>query len=134
QSDDAKGDARILTAVSFATAPLELPQRYFLDQMVGAFLQDQAGARTGRKDVLLEVLQIDVVPEPFRDGEGGIRRKLRVAMEEGIRIPERGFTQPHETLHIPLVDQFFLGIDIDGEIEEVRDEGHGLAVLRKVAR
>src|SRR3546814_13764363 len=44
QSDDAKGDARILTAVSFATAPLELPQRYFLDQMVGAFLQDQAGA------------------------------------------------------------------------------------------
>ena len=33
-----------------------------------------------------------------------------------------------------LVDQLLVGIDIDREVEEIRDERHDLAVLRQFAR
>ncbi len=55
-------------------------------------------------------------------------------MEEGLRIAEGGFAQPHEALDVPAVDQLLVGIDIDREVEEVGDEGHELAVLRQLAR
>jgi hypothetical protein len=38
----------------------QLPERHFLDQMIGALAQDQIGARSCRQDVLAQVLQVDV--------------------------------------------------------------------------
>ena len=35
---------------------------------------------------------------------------------------------------VPVVDQLLVGVDIDREVEEVRDERHELAVLRQFAR
>ena len=92
-----------------------------------------ARGRVGRM-FSLQILQIDVAPQAFGDGAGRVIRQLRVAVEEGFRIAEGGLAQPHEAVDVPAVDQRFVGIDIDREVEEIGDEGHELAVLRQFAR
>ena len=55
-------------------------------------------------------------------------------MEIGGGIAERGLPEPQEALDIPVLDQPVCGVDIDGEVEEVRDERDGRAVLRQLGR
>ena len=52
-------------------------------------------------------------------------------MEIGDRIAEGGLPQAQEPLHIPALDDAGIGIDVDGEIEEVRYERDRLAVTRQ---
>src|SRR5438128_5943782 len=95
----------------------KLSQRHFFDQVIGALAQDEVGAGPRRQDVLTQVLQVDVAPQALGDGARGIPRKLRIAVEEGVRVAEGGLAQAHETLDVPLVDQLLVGIDVDGEVE-----------------
>jgi hypothetical protein len=55
-------------------------------------------------------------------------------VEEGLRIAEGGLPQPHEARDVPVVDQLLVGIDIDREVEEIRQERHERAVLGQLAR
>ncbi|MCY1243264.1 hypothetical protein D9M72_562720 [compost metagenome] len=98
--------------------------------MVGPLLQDEVGTRPRRQNVLVQVLQVDVVPEPFGDRTRRILADGRIAVEVGFRILEGGFPEAHEAADVPAVDQALLGVDIDREVEEVRDHRHDLAVGR----
>ena len=57
-----------------------------------------------------------------------------VFVEIGARVAEARLLQVHEALDVPAAHRLLVGVDIDGEIEEVGDEGDRLAVLRQVAR
>ncbi len=54
-------------------------------------------------------------------------------MEVGSRIGERGVPQRQEPSDVPFAQHRFLGIDIDGEVEEIRHHRNGLAVAREPA-
>ena len=71
--------------------PSKLPERHRLRQVVGALLQDEIGARPRRQNILMQVLQIDIVPEALGDRARRILADRRIAMEEGLRVLERGF-------------------------------------------
>ena len=47
------------------------------------------------------------------------------------RVVERGIPQSEEAPDVPFAQHRFLGIDIDREIEEIRNHRHSLAVARK---
>ena len=55
-------------------------------------------------------------------------------MEVGGGVAERRLAEPQEALDIPALDQLVGGVDIDGKIEEIRDEGDGGAVLWQLCR
>src|SRR5690606_13758322 len=112
---------------------LKLAQCYFLDQMISAFSKHQIRTWPRRENILAQVLQIDVRPKAFGNRQRRILRQLRIAMEEGFGVLERGFTQAHETVDVPLMDEILGSIDIDREIEEIRDKRNELAVLGKFA-
>ena len=42
--------------------------------------------------------------------------------KEAVGVLEHGVAQLHETLHVPLFDVRFLGVDVDAEVEVVADE------------
>ena len=59
--------------------------------------------------------------------------KLRIAMEVGFRIAERGFAQRQKAIDIPALQHVLVGVEIDREIEKVGHERNRLAVLRQAA-
>jgi hypothetical protein len=69
----------------------KLPERHFLDQVVGALAQDEIGARPRRQDVLAQVLQVDVRPKAFGDGA---RRISESWNNGGRRTPDCGRRSP----------------------------------------
>lgn len=69
----------------------KLAQRHLLGEVVGAFLQDEVGARPRRQNVLVQVLQVDVVPKSFGDRARRILADGRIAVEVGFRILEGRF-------------------------------------------
>ena len=54
-------------------------------------------------------------------------------MEIRFWIVERGIPERKEAPHIPFAQHRLVGIDIDGEVEEVGHHGHRLAVARQAA-
>ena len=101
--------------------------------MVGALFQDQRRARPGRQDIVLEIGEVGAFPDRQRRRGGFLVGEQRVAMEIRSRIVERGVAQGQEAPDIPVAQHRFLGVDIDGEIEEVRNHRNRLAVARQPA-
>lgn len=58
--------------------------------------------------------------EEIGDGEGRIMRKMRIEMEEGLRVEKRSLKKENEEVDIKFMDKERIGIDIDREIEEIR--------------
>ena len=99
--------------------------------MVRAFAQNQIGARTCRQNVFTQIFQIDVLPQAFGDCARAVCRHARIAVEKRFRVLKRRVAQTHETVDIPTVDQAFIGINIDREIKEVRNERHRASTCRQ---
>jgi len=97
--------------------------------MVAALAQDEIGALPRRQNVLSQIDEIDRAPDRKPRRDRLLLRQRGVAVEIGGRVAERRLPEPQEALHVPALDQIVGGIDIDREIEEVGDEGNGLAVL-----
>src|SRR5262245_3753016 len=74
------------------------------------------------QDVLAKVQSVDVVP----DLEGGdscfVIAQVRVAMKVRIRVVENSLPKTQEAVDVPLADVRFFSIDVNGEIEEIRNE------------
>src|ERR1700761_3977594 len=99
-----------------------LAQPDLFDRMLAALAQHKVGADAGRRDVLAQVLQIDVAPDLAGAGERLLLRHLRIETEIGARIIERGLAQAGEALQVPGLELALRRIDIEREIEEIRYE------------
>ena len=110
-------------------ARLQLAQRDLFHQMVLGFLQDEVGALARRQDILMQIDEINATP----DGSGGLSPpqsdSVSVTVEIGFRIAERRATQREKPIHIPIQQHVFVGIEIDREIEKIRDIGDRLTAL-----
>src|ERR1700687_3321889 len=53
-----------------------------------------------------------------------------IAMKIGLGVAKRGLAQTHKALHIPALQYGLVGVDIDGKVEKVGDEGRLFALLR----
>src|SRR5580704_17091743 len=112
-----------------AGAASQPAQRDLLDLMAFALLEDQIGAGPGRQDIFAQVDQVDAVPDRSRGGDRLRVGQLRVAVKVRLRVGEGGAAQGEKAADVPRQRHAFIGIEIHREIEEVGDEGHGLAVL-----
>src|SRR5262249_952187 len=54
-------------------------------------------------------------------------------MKVRFRIAKRGTTQRQKPVHVPGFENVFIGIEIDREIEKIRNERNRLAILRQTA-
>ena len=69
----------------------------------------------------------------MRGGDGLVVRQGCVGFEVGVFAGERGRAQLEETVHVPLFDERLVGVDVDGEVEVVRD-GHRHGSGRRARR
>jgi CheY-like chemotaxis protein len=107
---------------------LQPPQRHGLDHMVRALFQDQRRARSGRQNILLEIGEVGPLPDRERGRGRFLVGKRSIAMKVRSGIVERGVPQRQETPDVPFAQHSFVGIDVDGKIEEIRHHRNGLAV------
>ena len=63
-----------------------------------------------------------------------VGRQVGVAVEVGGGIAERRLAQAHEAGDVPVLDHAGVGVHVDREVEEVRDERDGLAALGHARR
>ncbi len=81
--------------------------------MAGVLGEHEAGAGARRQDVFVQIAQVDARPDIARH-----RLRLRVRLigifaEIGSRIAKRGLPQPLEALDIPLLENVFVGVEVD---------------------
>src|SRR5690606_32337254 len=100
----------------------DLSEANVTDRVVGALAQDDVGAFARRQDVLEQVAQVDAGPDVV-----GHFARLRVAqvpvmVEVGGGILEDARLQRQEAVDVPGLDVLDGRIDVDGEVEEVRDD------------
>ncbi len=81
-----------------------------------------------------QVGKVDGFPGPEPELVGFLGAHLAEAMEEALRVGEGGFPQPGEALHEPAPQICFVGVDVDGKIEEVGGKQDRLSVLGQFAR
>lgn len=102
--------------------------------MVGLFGQHQLRPAPGGQHILLQVGLVDPLPDvPC----GALRLLIReggVAVEVGLRLRERRAPQLPEPVHVPLLDVGGLGVDVDGEVEEVTQRQALPAVMPRPRR
>src|ERR1043166_6362364 len=79
----------------------QLPQPHFLHQMVRLFLQDEVGALARGEDVLVQVHEVDAVPDRGRGLDRLLVVERRIAVEVGLRIAERGLAQRQKSVDVP---------------------------------
>ena len=91
--------------------------------MVGALREDEGRALAGGSDVLAQVRQVDRVPDDVGGRGGLVVGEGCVGLEVGVFAGERGRAQLEEAVDVPLLDELFVGVDVDGKVEVVRD-GH----------
>ena len=87
--------------------------------MVCCLAQHERCATPGGANVLLEVGQVDALPEVLCCCLRFFFGELRIAVEVGVGIGEGTALQAEESLLIPRGNILCSGIDIDGEVEEV---------------
>ena len=84
-------------------------------------MQNKVSAPACRLNILLEVGKVNAAPNIARpiDGFGlgqiGITMKIRAGFSEG------SFLERQKARHIPLFDNFGVGVDINREIKKIRD-------------
>src|SRR4029077_4058369 len=98
------------TALRSPPSGLKLPQRYVLDHVACSLLQDEVGALPRRQDVLVQIDEVDAIPDRGR----GVRRFLvaqaGIAVEERFRIAERGLAKRQEAVDVPALEHALVGI------------------------
>src|SRR5699024_4767508 len=89
--------------------------------VLGVLVQHQCRPAPGGQDVLEQVRLVDAIPDVQRDGSGLIVGEVGVAAEVGGGLGEGGAAQTQEPLHVPVPHMLGLGVQVDGEVEEVAD-------------
>src|SRR6266480_856339 len=110
---------------------LKPPQRHRLYLVVRALLEDQRCARAGRQNVVLEIGEVGAFPYRGCGSDRLFVGQRRITMEVGLRIVEGGVAQRQPAPHVPFAQHCLVGVDIDGEIEEIGNDGYRLAVTRQ---
>ena len=101
--------------------------------MIRSLAQHEVGAGAGGEDVFAEVHQIDGFPDPcccFAGLNIGIGR---VAVEIGFGILEGAVAEREEAVNIPVAEIGNFRVDINREIEEVRNVGNAAPIPRRAA-
>src|SRR6476660_6368225 len=90
--------------------------------MIFRLLNDQVGAFARGQNVFAEVDGINGFPNLNCGGDGFIDGESGVAVKVRGWILEYCVSQCQEAIDVPLTDVIFLRIDVNGKIEEIRDE------------
>lgn len=96
-----------------------------------ALFQYQRGAHAGGQDVFYQVRQVNGLPNFAGLGARLLIIHIRIGGEVRIRPAEFGIAQREEAIDVPLLNIVRAGIDVDGEIKEIRN-GEGGAGLKDV--
>src|SRR5260370_21770097 len=107
---------------------LKPPQRHALNHVIRALFKDQRRARSCRQDILLEIGEVGAFPDRQRGCGSFFVGERRIAMEIRSRIVKRRVAKRQEARDVPVAQHRFVGIDIDREIEEIRNHRNRLAV------
>ena len=102
--------------------------------MLAVLAQHQIGAAARGDHVLGQVRAVDRAPDPQRRLLRLLVGELRVAAEVRARIGEGGAPQLQEPVHVPALHVLHPGVDVDGEVEEVRDRHPQAAVTAGTGR
>src|SRR5437773_7022169 len=100
----------------------QLTQPDLVDPMVGTLDEDQVRALASRQDVLPEVRAVDRVPDGAGRSLSLVVGEAGISMEIRLRLLERGGPQEQEPLDVPVANVGLRRVDVDAEVEEVRDE------------
>src|SRR6266850_7441499 len=114
---------RPTTATSKALMTSQLAQPYFVNRVVLPLAEDQVGSLTCRHDVLPQIRSVDRIPDRLRGPLGVVVGESGVLVEVGLRLLERGGAQQQESLDVPPANVGLQCVDVDAEVEEVRN-GH----------
>src|SRR5207237_10631894 len=104
---------------SYTLRDLKPPQRYRLDDMIGALFEDQGRARPRRQDVFLEIGEIGALPYRGCSGDRLFVRQRRIAVGIGLGIVERGVAQRQPGLYVPFAEERLFGVDFNRTILKV---------------
>src|SRR5690606_1659833 len=107
----------------------KLPQGDIADAVIVALAQNGLRALARRQDVLAQIGKVDRSPDRIGRAHGFLVAQMRVTMKIGFRVLERRAAQAQETLDVPAADRFLVGIEIDREIEKIRNERLRLLAL-----
>src|SRR6218665_1349252 len=91
--------------------------------VVRALREDEPGPRARGRDVLRQVGAVDFRPHGQGPGDGLLLGEIGEAPEEGALVAERRLPQVEEAVHVPTADVLLVRVHVDGEVEEVRQEG-----------
>src|SRR6185295_16651907 len=103
-----------------AQLALQLPQPQPVDGVVGVLAQHQRRTRPRRQDVLNQVGPVDGMPDVAGGEHRGVIGQRCVVVEVRGGIGERRRPQAEEPVDVPLLDVLDAGVDVHGEIEQVR--------------
>lgn len=89
--------------------------------MVGTLAQNQGSARLGGQNVFHQVGQVDGLPN-LASLRAGLRIvHLCIGSKVRARLTESGMPQLQEALDVPMLNVIDARIDVDREVEKVRD-------------
>lgn len=100
-------------------AELNPPQLHTFHPMILAFFQNEVRALARRADIVAQIGKVDVAPDAVRRLDRLLFGQLRVFVEIRTRVAKHRFAQAQKALHVPALDDAFLGIQIDGKVEKV---------------
>src|SRR4051795_8820563 len=90
--------------------------------MVLTFLQHKVRTLSSRADIFPQIRKIDLVPDPGCRFDCFGLRKVGVPPKIRELIAEHGLAQAQETIHIPRLNGTLLSVEVNREIEVIRDE------------
>ena len=84
-----------------------------------------------RQNIFVQVDQVDARPDRRCGFDCLLIGQARITVKVRFWITERGSAQSQEAIHVPGLQHLLIGVEIDREVEEIRDEGNRLAILRQ---
>lgn len=87
--------------------------------MVSALSEDHGGAELGRQDIVVEVGQVNSVPNHPCCGRSLLISEGGVGAKEGVLAIKGCVAQSKESLDIPLLNMALISVHVDGEVKEV---------------
>src|SRR3954470_23423194 len=102
--------------------PSNLPQSDVLDYVVLTLFKHQMRTFASRPDIFPQIRKIDLVPDPGCRFDCFGLREVGVPPEIRELIAEHGLAQAQETIHIPRLNGTLLSVEVNREIEVIRDE------------
>src|SRR6476659_6192720 len=100
----------------------DLPELHLGHAVIARLVHDQRRAVARRRDVLGQVLPVDLPPDAVRRLDGVVLRQVGEVAEVRAGIDEHRPPEGEEALDVPVLDVGLLGVDVDREVEVVADE------------